>query len=67
VAYGNSDIRRGASGCYLWFDDLWDTKHLPLGGQDLYIRMAASELSMFPYFIIFLVFLLLYFLLRNYL
>jgi hypothetical protein len=29
--------------------------------------MAASELSMFPYFIIFLVFLLLYFLLRNYL
>ncbi|KAI5571678.1 hypothetical protein BDE02_11G109900 [Populus trichocarpa] len=45
VAYGNSDIRRGASGCYLWFDDLRDTKHLPLGGQDLYIRMAASELS----------------------
>ena len=45
MAYANSDIRIGESDCYLWFDELKDTKKLPLGGQDLYIRMAASELS----------------------
>ncbi|KAF9672891.1 hypothetical protein SADUNF_Sadunf11G0091600 [Salix dunnii] len=45
VAYANPDIRRGESDCYLWFDELKDTKKLPLGGQDLYIRMAASELA----------------------
>uniref|UniRef100_A0A6N2LV92 non-specific serine/threonine protein kinase n=1 Tax=Salix viminalis TaxID=40686 RepID=A0A6N2LV92_SALVM len=45
VAYANSDIRIGESDCYLWLDELKDTKKLSLGGQDLYIRMAASELS----------------------
>uniref|UniRef100_A0A6N2MCE7 Receptor-like serine/threonine-protein kinase n=2 Tax=Salix viminalis TaxID=40686 RepID=A0A6N2MCE7_SALVM len=45
VAYANSDIRIGESDCYLWFNELKDTKKLPLGGQDLYIRMAASELT----------------------
>ncbi|KAJ7014820.1 G-type lectin S-receptor-like serine/threonine-protein kinase At4g27290 [Populus alba] len=44
VAYSNSDIRGGGSGCYLWFSELKDTKQLPQGGEDLYIRMAASEL-----------------------
>ncbi|XVF77722.1 hypothetical protein PTKIN_Ptkin14bG0070000 [Pterospermum kingtungense] len=44
TAYANSDIREGGSGCVLWFNDLMDIKEFSEGGQDLYIRMAASEL-----------------------
>lgn len=33
-------------GCLLWFDDLLDMVQYNDGGQDLYIRMAASELGM---------------------
>ncbi|XVF77733.1 hypothetical protein PTKIN_Ptkin14bG0070600 [Pterospermum kingtungense] len=45
AAYANSDIRGGGSGCLLWFNDLMDIRQLSEGGQDLYIRMAASELD----------------------
>ncbi|KAK6946816.1 Bulb-type lectin domain [Dillenia turbinata] len=44
-AYANLDIRGGGSGCLLWFDDLIDIRQLTENGQDLYIRMAASELG----------------------
>ncbi|XVF77735.1 hypothetical protein PTKIN_Ptkin14bG0070700 [Pterospermum kingtungense] len=44
-AYANSDIRGAGSGCLLWFNDLMDIRQLSEGGQDLYIRMAASELD----------------------
>ncbi|XP_009607317.1 G-type lectin S-receptor-like serine/threonine-protein kinase At4g27290 isoform X1 [Nicotiana tabacum] len=44
VAYSNLDIRNGGSGCLLWYGDLIDIRELP-GGQDIYIRMAASELG----------------------
>jgi len=43
MAYTNSDIRNGGSGCVLWFGDLIDMKQIETGGQDLYIRMNASE------------------------
>jgi hypothetical protein len=33
------------SGCLLWFDILVDTRELGEIGQDLYIRMASSELG----------------------
>ncbi|KAF6159074.1 hypothetical protein GIB67_032691 [Kingdonia uniflora] len=45
VAYANSDIREGGSGCVMWFSDLVDIKKFPVNGQDLYLRMAASELG----------------------
>ncbi|GMN66140.1 hypothetical protein TIFTF001_035212 [Ficus carica] len=45
MAYSNSDIRGQGSGCILWFSDLIDVRKFPLGGQDLYIRMPASELG----------------------
>ncbi|KAL5730609.1 hypothetical protein ACHQM5_003410 [Ranunculus cassubicifolius] len=45
MAYANSDIREGGSGCILWFSDLIDMRKLNGVGQDLYIRMAASELD----------------------
>uniref|UniRef100_A0A7N2L2Q6 non-specific serine/threonine protein kinase n=1 Tax=Quercus lobata TaxID=97700 RepID=A0A7N2L2Q6_QUELO len=44
MAYTNSDISGGGSGCAIWFGDLMDIRQFPAGGQDLYIRMSASEL-----------------------
>ncbi|MED6111489.1 hypothetical protein PIB30_052721 [Stylosanthes scabra] len=45
VAYTNSDIRGEGSGCALWSGDLYDLRILPDAGQDLYIRVPASELD----------------------
>jgi hypothetical protein len=45
TAYASLDVRNGGSGCLLWFDILVDTKELGEIGQDLYIRMASSELG----------------------
>ncbi|XP_052289564.1 G-type lectin S-receptor-like serine/threonine-protein kinase At4g27290 isoform X7 [Citrus sinensis] len=45
MAYTNSDIRGGGSGCAMWFGDLIDMRSFPDGGQDFYIRMSASELG----------------------
>jgi len=45
MAYTNSDIRGAGSGCVMWFGDLIDIKQLQTAGQDLYIRMPASELG----------------------
>jgi hypothetical protein len=50
MAYTISDIRGGGSGCAIWYGDLLDIRQLPANGQDLYIRMSASESgkSLFP-------------------
>ncbi|XP_050247273.1 G-type lectin S-receptor-like serine/threonine-protein kinase At4g27290 isoform X1 [Quercus robur] len=45
MAYTNSDIRGEGSGCALWFGDLVDVRQFPAGGQELYIRMSASEIE----------------------
>ncbi|KAL2326405.1 hypothetical protein Fmac_025463 [Flemingia macrophylla] len=45
MAYTNSDIRGGGSGCAMWFGDLVDMQQYETGGQYLYIRMDASELE----------------------
>ncbi|KAK4286002.1 hypothetical protein QN277_002620 [Acacia crassicarpa] len=47
TAYANLDIRDGGSGCLVWFKDLIDMKQLPQGGQDIFIRVPASELDFF--------------------
>ncbi|KAL7249461.1 hypothetical protein ACSBR1_011622 [Camellia fascicularis] len=44
TAYTNLDIRGGGSGCLLWFDELIDMREFSANGQDIYIRMASSEL-----------------------
>ncbi|KAL3651080.1 hypothetical protein CASFOL_007483 [Castilleja foliolosa] len=44
MAYSSLDIR-GPSGCLLWFDELVDIKEMSVDGQDLYIRMASSDLE----------------------
>ncbi|KAK4485087.1 hypothetical protein RD792_007695 [Penstemon davidsonii] len=45
MAYSNLDISRGGNGCLLWFDDLVDIKEVSAEQQDIYIRMASSELE----------------------
>ncbi|KAK1379905.1 Receptor-like serine/threonine-protein kinase [Heracleum sosnowskyi] len=45
TAYANTDIRGSGSGCLLWFNELLDIKEHKQNGQDLYIRIAASELA----------------------
>nr|KAJ0199458.1 hypothetical protein LSAT_V11C600340520 [Lactuca sativa] len=43
TAYANLDIRKGGSGCLLWFGELMDLKVIE-ENQDLYIRMPSSLL-----------------------
>lgn len=45
TAYAKADIRKGGRGCFLWFNDLIDIRGYTEDGQDIYIRMAASELE----------------------
>ncbi|KAK9133672.1 hypothetical protein Scep_013200 [Stephania cephalantha] len=44
TAYAVADIREG-SGCLRWFGDLVDMRKLNDNGQEIYIRMAASDLA----------------------
>lgn len=46
TAYANLDIRNGGSGCLLWFTDLMDIRYLTDSGQDIFVRVAASEIGM---------------------
>ncbi|XVF34130.1 hypothetical protein REPUB_Repub18cG0031600 [Reevesia pubescens] len=43
MAYTNFDVRGRGSGCAMWFGDLIDIKQFQSDGQDLYIRVSASE------------------------
>ncbi|KAL6553913.1 hypothetical protein OROMI_019586 [Orobanche minor] len=45
TAYSNLDISSRGSGCLLWFGDLVDIRELSGEEQEIYIRMAASELD----------------------
>ncbi|KAI9079167.1 hypothetical protein K1719_038893 [Acacia pycnantha] len=43
-AYANLYITGGGSGCILWFGDLIDLRVVTVPGQDLFIRMAYSDI-----------------------
>ncbi|KAK1261040.1 hypothetical protein QJS04_geneDACA021952 [Acorus gramineus] len=45
TAYGAADIGSG-SGCVMWYGDLMDTRTYGDGGQDIYLRLAASDLGL---------------------
>ncbi|KAL6283761.1 hypothetical protein ACE6H2_014690 [Prunus campanulata] len=47
VAYANTDIRNGGSGCLMWFGDLIDMREFVEedSEQDIHIRMPLSELG----------------------
>uniref|UniRef100_A0A6N2MF89 Receptor-like serine/threonine-protein kinase n=1 Tax=Salix viminalis TaxID=40686 RepID=A0A6N2MF89_SALVM len=42
MAYTAANIKEG-SGCAIWFGDLIDIRQFPVAGQEIYIRMNASE------------------------
>ncbi|CAN1775109.1 G-type lectin S-receptor-like serine/threonine-protein kinase At4g27290 [Linum perenne] len=46
TAYASSDNNNGGSGCLLWFGDLTDIRGSADSGQDLYVKVAKSELGM---------------------
>ncbi|XP_068497177.1 G-type lectin S-receptor-like serine/threonine-protein kinase At4g27290 [Phaseolus vulgaris] len=45
MAYTNSDINGKGTGCVMWFGDLIDIRQFDNDGQDLHIRMHASEIG----------------------
>ncbi|KAG5236057.1 G-type lectin S-receptor serine/threonine-protein kinase [Salix suchowensis] len=45
TAYTNLDIRDGGSGCLLWFNDLIDIRTYIQNQQEIYIRLAASDID----------------------
>ncbi|KAH7546572.1 hypothetical protein FEM48_Zijuj01G0215100 [Ziziphus jujuba var. spinosa] len=45
TGYTNTNISGGGSGCAMWFGDLIDIREFQDGGQDLYVRIHASELG----------------------
>ncbi|GKV15813.1 hypothetical protein SLEP1_g26562 [Rubroshorea leprosula] len=45
TAYTDADVRDGGTGCLLWFGDLIDIRDLTPGGQDLYVRLAPSDMA----------------------
>ncbi|KAF6150124.1 hypothetical protein GIB67_009644 [Kingdonia uniflora] len=47
MAYTNTNISSGGSGCVIWPGNLVDIRKFKDAGQDLYIRMPASELGGF--------------------
>ncbi|XP_061336710.1 G-type lectin S-receptor-like serine/threonine-protein kinase At4g27290 [Gastrolobium bilobum] len=45
IAYSNLDIRDGGSGCMIWFNNIMDMRKENSEGQEIHIRVAASELD----------------------
>ncbi|KAL8127204.1 hypothetical protein AgCh_014208 [Apium graveolens] len=44
TAYSNINVEKGGSGCLLWFEGLMDMRGYTGDGQDIFVRMPASEL-----------------------
>ncbi|KAK9049706.1 hypothetical protein SSX86_031325 [Deinandra increscens subsp. villosa] len=47
TAFANPYVTPGRVGCLLWYGDLIDVRVFSQKGQDLYVRLAASELPEF--------------------
>nr|ADQ37392.1 unknown [Capsella rubella] len=45
TAFANTDIRGGGSGCVIWTGELLDIRNYAKGGQDLYVRLANTDLD----------------------
>lgn len=46
-AYASANISGGETGCIIWATDLIDLKKFVDGGQNLHVRLAASELGIY--------------------
>ena len=51
TAYIRLDIQGNGGNCLMWSGDLVDMKNYPDGNEELYIRMARAELSMYKQFL----------------
>lgn len=45
TGYANIEIVDGGIGCVMWLDELIDIRVYPAGGQDLFVRLAASDVG----------------------
>ncbi|KAL5063206.1 hypothetical protein RYX36_024943 [Vicia faba] len=45
IAYASLNIKNGGSGCIIWFNNIIDMRTEISVGQEIYIRVAASELG----------------------
>ncbi|CAH2078375.1 unnamed protein product [Thlaspi arvense] len=45
TAFANTDIRDGGSGCVIWTGEISDIRNYVEGGQDLYVKLAATDLG----------------------
>ncbi|KAK1361177.1 Receptor-like serine/threonine-protein kinase [Heracleum sosnowskyi] len=45
TAYSHINVEKAGSGCLLWFEALMDIKGFTEDGQEIYVRMSASELD----------------------
>ncbi|XP_061368787.1 receptor-like serine/threonine-protein kinase SD1-8 isoform X2 [Gastrolobium bilobum] len=45
TAYANIEITNGGTGCVMWIGELIDMRQYSDGGQDLYLRLAASDVG----------------------
>ncbi|KAL1336079.1 hypothetical protein HN51_030479 [Arachis hypogaea] len=43
TAYANVEITDGGTGCVMWSDELLDTRKFSVAGEDLFIRLASSD------------------------
>jgi len=43
TAYANIEVTNGGTGCVTWSGELIDMRQYPSGGQDLFVRIAASD------------------------
>ncbi|KAJ1434828.1 S-locus glycoprotein domain [Sesbania bispinosa] len=47
TAYANAEITNGGTGCVMWTDNLIDMRQFSANGQDLYVKLAASDFNFF--------------------
>ncbi|XP_019169092.1 PREDICTED: G-type lectin S-receptor-like serine/threonine-protein kinase At1g11410 [Ipomoea nil] len=45
TAYASSNISDGGTGCITWYGELIDMREFTSGGQDIYVRVSASDLD----------------------
>lgn len=67
TGYANVYVTNGGSGCVMWIGQLVDIRTYSDGGQDLYVRLAASEIGTFSFFhsTFLLFFFFIYFIVRG--
>ncbi|WZY79819.1 hypothetical protein YC2023_026203 [Brassica napus] len=45
TSFAAADVRNGGTGCVMWTRQLNDTRTYSIGGQDLYVKLAAADIE----------------------